>query len=88
MLKNTALVLGLLSVANVHVANGRDWSGVEAVLNHAISKRVMPGCVAAVTLEGEVIYSKAFGNFTYGKAAPQSGYNPPTELRTKYDLAR
>lgn len=65
-----------------------DWSGVEHVLDTAIGNAVMPGCAAAVTLNGEVVFSKAFGNFTYGKAAPRSGKNEPTTTTTKFDLAR
>jgi CubicO group peptidase (beta-lactamase class C family) len=64
-----------------------DWASVDNILDDAISRKVMPGCVALVATRDGVVYRKAHGALTYGLKPPQSPSNAPTTETTKYDLA-
>lgn len=50
-------------------------------LRDAISERIFPGAVAAITLEGKLIATQAFGRFTYASDSP------PVRDDTIFDLA-
>ncbi len=43
--------------------------GINAIAETAIQNGVFPGCQVAVAKDGQVIFSKSFGHFTYGKTA-------------------
>ena len=51
------------------------------ILEKAIAERAFPGCVAAVTVRGELVVQKALGKFTYDPAAPS------VESESIFDLA-
>lgn len=55
--------------------------GINAIAETAIDKGVFPGCQVAVAKDGQVIYSQAFGQHSYGKKQ--------REVRTTdlYDIA-
>lgn len=53
---------------------------IDSIVADAIAKKVFPGCVVLAVKDGELIYNKAFGNYTYDK--PQ-----PVTLESIYDLA-
>lgn len=38
---------------------------IDTLVNHAISKKIMPGCQIVVARKGKVIYQKSFGYHTY-----------------------
>lgn len=54
--------------------------GIDAIAHSAIQQRIIPGCQVLVVIDGQVIYSKAFGKHTFN-----GGY-PVTE-QTLYDIA-
>eukprot|EP01095_Lingulamoeba_sp_RSL-Kostka_P016291 TRINITY_DN7924_c1_g1_i1.p1 TRINITY_DN7924_c1_g1~~TRINITY_DN7924_c1_g1_i1.p1 ORF type:complete len:455 (-),score=154.28 TRINITY_DN7924_c1_g1_i1:92-1456(-) len=65
-----------------------NWSPVDNALNQWIKNFAYPGCVALVANEKEILYFKAFGNYTYGAPPPLNApNNPPMELDTIFDLA-
>jgi CubicO group peptidase (beta-lactamase class C family) len=58
-----------------------DFSNVEKIINDAISRQAFPGAVILVWKDGESIFEKTFGNFTYEQNSAQ------VKLSTIYDLA-
>ncbi len=54
--------------------------GIDAIAHSAIQQRVIPGCQVLVAMDGQVIYSKAFGKLTF------NGGHPVT-AQTLYDIA-
>lgn len=55
--------------------------GIDAIANSAINNGVFPGCQVAVAKDGQVIYSKSFGHFTYNKTSQ------PVQNNDLYDVA-
>ncbi len=55
--------------------------GINAIAESAINNGVFPGCQVAVAKDGQVIFSKSFGNFTYSKTAK------PVSNTDLYDVA-
>lgn len=55
--------------------------GINAIAESAIDNGVFPGCQVAVAKDGEVIFSKSFGHFTYSKTAQ------PVQNTDLYDIA-
>ena len=84
-MKTLTSVLALAGLAASAMA--QDFSGIDAVINGAIARKVTPGAVAAFAIGDRLVYSRAYGSFTYGDKAPVTGSNPETQVDTKYDLA-
>jgi len=61
--------------------SAHDFSNVEKIINDAISEQAFPGAVILVWKDGESIFEKSFGHFTYEQNSPK------VELSTIYDLA-
>jgi len=57
------------------------FSQVDKVINNGIEDNAFPGGVVLVWKDGNIIYEKAYGNFTYDKSSPKVNIN------TLYDLA-
>jgi beta-N-acetylhexosaminidase len=53
---------------------------IESIANEAINMGATPGCYVLVAKEGQIIYDKAFGHYTYEKQMPVTD-------STIYDLA-
>ncbi len=64
--------LGFTSAEEAGIASER-LVGINAIAESAIDHGVFPGCQVAVAKDGQVIYSKSFGNFTYSKTAQPVG---------------
>lgn len=45
--------------------------GINAIAESAIDNGVFPGCQVAIAKDGQVIFSKSFGHFTYSKKAEE-----------------
>ncbi len=45
--------------------SGEKFSKIDSVIVHAIKDSAFPGAVVLVSKDGEVIYEKGFGHFTY-----------------------
>jgi len=61
--------------------NDYSFSQVDKVINNGIEDNAFPGGVVLVWKDGNIIYEKAYGNFTYDKSSPKVNTN------TLYDLA-
>ena len=61
--------------------NDYSFSQVDKVINNGIKDNAFPGGVVLVWKDGNIIYEKAYGNFTYDKSSPKVNIN------TLYDLA-
>ena len=78
------LLLSLICIS----ARAYDWSIVDSTLESAIANKTFPGCVAAVSdATGQIVYSKAFGNFTYGDECPNGGNPQMSYTGSKFDMA-
>lgn len=60
--------LGFATAEQAGIASERLVS-INAIAETAIDIGVFPGCQVAVAKDGQVIFSKSFGNFTYSKTA-------------------
>jgi beta-N-acetylhexosaminidase len=65
------------TTATLGVAN---LLGIDSIAKDAINKGATPGCVVLVAKDGNIIYHKAFGNFTYTEPKPVS-------VESIYDMA-
>ncbi|MCC6725051.1 MAG: serine hydrolase [Saprospiraceae bacterium] len=72
--------LGFASAEETGIASER-LVGINAIAETAIDHGVFPGCQVAVAKDGQVIFSKSFGNFTYSKTAQ------PVSNTDLYDIA-
>ena len=61
--------------------NVYNFSNVDSIIVRAIEDSAFPGAVVLVLKEGNVIYEKGFGNFTYDKSSPE------VNSSTIFDLA-
>lgn len=52
--------------------NPQKISDIDSIVNDAINKKAMPGCVVLVAKNGKVAFQKAYGYYTYEKTAPVS----------------
>jgi CubicO group peptidase (beta-lactamase class C family) len=64
-----------------HGQNEYDFTRVDEIIQSAIKDSAFPGAVVLVSKEGEVIYEKAFGHFTYDDTSETVNIN------TIYDIA-
>jgi beta-glucosidase-like glycosyl hydrolase/CubicO group peptidase (beta-lactamase class C family) len=55
-------------------------SAIDSIATDAIAKKAFPGCVVLAVHKGEIIYHKAFGNYTYEPS-------PAMSLESIFDLA-
>lgn len=62
------------------VGDGR-FAAVDSIVWDGIQKRAYPGCVVLAAKDGEIIYHKAFGHYTYDADAA------PIQLQSIFDLA-
>jgi len=53
---------------------------IDSIVGDAISQKAFPGCVVMALKDGEIIFNKAYGNYTFDKAQPAT-------LESIYDLA-
>ena len=53
---------------------------IDSIVTDAISQKAFPGCVVFAVKDGEIIYDKAFGNYTFDSTQPVT-------LESIYDLA-
>ncbi len=79
-IRNKPVRLAFGGTEEVGIADER-LVGINAIAESAIDNGIFPGCQVAVAKDGQVIYSKSFGHFTYSKTA-QAVQN--TDL---YDIA-
>eukprot|EP00013_Stygamoeba_regulata_P025878 CAMPEP_0177646792 /NCGR_PEP_ID=MMETSP0447-20121125/9955_1 /TAXON_ID=0 /ORGANISM="Stygamoeba regulata, Strain BSH-02190019" /LENGTH=451 /DNA_ID=CAMNT_0019149333 /DNA_START=55 /DNA_END=1410 /DNA_ORIENTATION=+ len=63
------------------------WDPVTATLLAGIEQEIMPGAVALVATQSDVLYQKAVGSYTYGIPPPQNPSTPPMEMSTRFDMA-
>ncbi|MEO7523027.1 MAG: glycoside hydrolase family 3 N-terminal domain-containing protein [Ferruginibacter sp.] len=47
-----------------------ELSSIDSIVNEAIDKKAMPGCVVLVAKNGYIAYEKAYGHYTYDKTEP------------------
>jgi beta-N-acetylhexosaminidase len=59
----------------------KKFSAVDKLIENSIKDSAFPGAVLAVVKDGEIIYEKAYGKFTYQRDAS------PVAVNTIYDLA-
>lgn len=71
----------LIFTSNSCGQNNYTFSEVETIINNAIEDYAFPGAVVLVSKDGNVVFNKAFGNFTYDKNSK------PVTTETIYDLA-
>ncbi|MEI9808386.1 MAG: glycoside hydrolase family 3 N-terminal domain-containing protein [Bacteroidota bacterium] len=62
------------------VAKKDKFSDIDSIANDAIVKKAFPGCVVLAVHDGNIIYHKAFGNYTYEPS-------PAMSLQSIFDLA-
>jgi len=53
---------------------------IDSIVTDAIAQKAFPGCVVMAVKGGDIIFNKAYGNYTYDKAMPVS-------LESIFDLA-
>jgi len=53
---------------------------IDSIVNDAIAQRAFPGCVVFAVKDGEIIYDKAYGTYSFDEAKPVT-------LESIYDLA-
>ena len=53
---------------------------IDSIINDAIAQRAFPGCVVFAVKDGEIIYDKAYGTYSFDEAKPVT-------LESIYDLA-
>lgn len=92
-MKKIFIILILLSLATIIAVcnnfyqdkpvqkSGDKFANIDSVIIHAIKDNAFPGAVVLVSQNGEVIYEKGFGHFTYDESSSKVG------TTTIYDLA-
>ncbi|MBN1637408.1 MAG: serine hydrolase [Ignavibacteriales bacterium] len=75
------IILGL--ILNIFYYNlfAQNFGKLENIITEAIEDSIFPGAVVCVGDKDKIIYTKAYGNFTYDKNSPK------VELKTLFDLA-
>lgn len=56
------------------------FSAVDSIVYDALAKKAFPGCVVLAAKDGQIIYDKAFGNYSYDASHPM-------KLESIFDLA-
>ena len=80
----TLLFISFLSLNQIYRFSISD---VDKILEFEIQNHTFPGCVALVGGQNNLLYYKAFGNFTYGIPPPMTpSYVPPMTTDTLFDL--
>jgi len=64
-----------------------DWSPIDQIIEQQIQAKTFPGAVAFIGNKNGVLYSNAYGSFTYGEPSPVNGDNPPMTIETLFDMA-
>ncbi|WP_118975860.1 serine hydrolase domain-containing protein [Taibaiella koreensis] len=77
---NTVYSLHGGSGASAFVTNPAALQGLDAFINNCISRGAFPGCQIMAVKDGEVVYQKNFGYFTYDRSQPVTD-------TTLYDIA-
>lgn len=75
------LFVWILAVSIKINAQNQLFNDVDMVINKAIEDKSFPGAVVLVWKEGQTIFEKAYGNFTYDLTSPK------VKTNTIYDLA-
>jgi len=90
----TSIVLTVESIqskqSSLTSSTSYDWTPVYAVIDDAITQQVFPGAVAAVRdATGEVIFTAARGQYTYGLPPPYSNNTVPYDSLSNsyFDMA-
>ncbi|NWF50521.1 MAG: serine hydrolase [Ignavibacteriaceae bacterium] len=89
LIKKTILLLisvshfSIIAQTTNHLSKGNnyDFNSLEKLVNDAISDRAFPGAVVLVSLNGETIFHKSFGSFTYDPIST------PVQVNTIFDIA-
>ncbi|GAB4296523.1 MAG: serine hydrolase domain-containing protein [Ignavibacteriaceae bacterium] len=63
------------------VENNYDFSAIDSLITESIRDKVFPGCVLLISKNGDIIFEKPYGNFTYEKVSHE------VKTGTIYDLA-
>jgi serine-type D-Ala-D-Ala carboxypeptidase len=79
--KNITLLIFLAAISCFPQINSKQFSDVDTLVNNAIYNKAFPSAVVLVWKDGNTIYEKSFGNFTYDKNSPKVTTN------TIYDIA-
>ncbi|MCH7828019.1 MAG: serine hydrolase [Bacteroidetes bacterium] len=80
--KYIILVIATLNFNFILAQNSKyNFAKVDILVKQAIVDSVFPGAILLISKEGETIYEKAYGNFTYDKNSSK------VKLNTIYDLA-
>lgn len=86
-MKKTKLILKVFifiiitSACSSKITNQYDFKVVDQVMNSAVTDSVFPGAVLLFGIDQEILYQKAFGNYTYDKTSQTVNIN------TIFDLA-
>lgn len=75
------LFVWILAVSIKINAQNQFFNDVDLVINKAIEDKSFPGAVVLVWKDGQTIFEKAYGNFTYDLTSPK------VKTNTIYDLA-
>jgi len=78
------LLLIVILTLNLSISaqnNAYQFNDVDTVINKAIEDKSFPGAAVLVWKDGNTIYEKAFGNYTYDKSSPL------VQTNTIFDLA-
>ncbi len=49
----------------LHEVDSNRLANIDSIVNDAIAKKAMPGCVVLVAKDGDIIFRKAYGHYTY-----------------------
>lgn len=78
--KLTYSIIPIISLM-IATAHGYDFTNVDRIINQAIEDKVFPGATLIIGDQYEIIYSKAYGRYTYASDSK------PVSIYTIYDLA-
>jgi CubicO group peptidase (beta-lactamase class C family) len=77
----TLLFFSTLFIQSCSAQNNYNFSEVEKIINESITDSAFPGAVILISKDGEIIFNKAYGNFTYDKNSSE------VKINTIFDLA-
>lgn len=85
MKKLTLVLAAIVLIANFNEIkcqnNNPDFYKIDLLINKSISDTAFPGAVVLIWKDGQIIFNKGFGHFTYDENSPS------VSTKTLYDLA-
>lgn len=75
----TAAFLFILS-CSMKVEKSYNFEVIDEIMESAVTDSVFPGAALLFGIDQEILYSKAFGNFTYDKSSPKDQTNSIFDL--------